>query len=52
MSQINEDNAELVILTAEEAIQSLNIKQEQIKKVINRTRIIKSMAKLAEEYLT
>ena len=42
MSQINEDNAELVILTEEEAIQSLNIKEEQIKKVINRPRIIEA----------
>ena len=51
MSQFNEDNAASVILTAEEMLQSLNIKEEQIKKVIEGPRILESTAKQAEKNL-
>ena len=49
MSQINEDNAELVILTTEETSQSINIKKEQMKMVMHGTSISEETAKQAEE---
>ena len=51
MNQVNKDNAELVILTAEETLQSLSIKRKQIKKVMNGSKISESTEKKEEENL-